>query len=59
MLEKFIGDSLETIGVESFKYSSFLKEINLKNVKEIGEAAFSGTSLKIVKNNHIQELNNF
>ena len=43
MLEKFVGNSLE---------------INLKYVKEIGEATFQETSLKIIKNNHIKELNN-
>ena len=32
MLEKFIGDSLEIINTEAFCNSSFLKEINLKNV---------------------------
>ena len=40
MLEKFVGCSLKTIGNRSFKYSNFLKEVNLKNVKEIGESAF-------------------
>ena len=40
MLEQLVGDSLEIIGKESFKFSTFLKEINLKNVKEIGKAAF-------------------
>ena len=40
MLEKFVGDNLEIIGNKSFNSSHFLKEINLKNVKEIGEAAF-------------------
>ena len=40
MLEKVIGDSIEIIGIDSFYYSYFLKEINLNNVKEIGEAAF-------------------
>ena len=40
MLEKFVGDNLEIINQKSFQFSSFLKEINLKSVKEIGEAAF-------------------
>ena len=33
MIEKFIGDKLETIGEYAFSQSYFLKEINLKNVK--------------------------
>ena len=53
MIEKFIGNNLEKIGIESFEYSYFLKEVNLKNVKEIGEAAFFRTSLNKIKNNHI------
>ena len=57
-LEKFVGDNLEIIGKESFRYSNFLKEINLKNVKEIGEAAFQETTLKYIENNFIQELKN-
>ena len=40
MLEKFIGDSLKSISKEAFNQSYFLKEINLKNVKKIGTAAF-------------------
>ena len=36
-----------------------MKEINLKNVKEIGYAAFQETSLKLIKNNHIQEINSY
>ena len=56
MLEKFVGDSLETIGIESFQCSSFLKEINLINVKKIGKEAFCETSLKIIKNNYIKKL---
>ena len=40
MLEKFVGDNLEIIGKESFKYSHFLKDVNMKNVKEIGKNAF-------------------
>ena len=53
MLEKFVGDSLEVIGKESFEFSHFLKQINLKNVKEIGKAAFYRTSLNTIKNEHI------
>ena len=53
MLEKFVGNSLEIIGKESFKNSYFLKEINLKNVKYIGELAFQETSLKFIKTNLI------
>ena len=53
MLEKLVGDSLEIIGKESFRRSHFLKEIHLKNVKEIGEAAFQYTSLNMIKNNYI------
>ena len=34
-----------------------MKEIKLKSVKLIGDHAFYGTSLKIIKNKHIQELN--
>ena len=56
MLEKFVGNSLETIDNDAFKYSSFLKEINLKNVKAIGFAAFSCTSLKLINNNFIKAL---
>ena len=40
MLEKLVGNSLELIDNEAFKYSYFLKDINLKHVKEIGKAAF-------------------
>ena len=58
MLEKFVGNRLETISINSFYSSFFLKEINLKNVREIGESAFQSTSLKIIKNKHIQELKN-
>ena len=59
MLEKFVGSRLEIIGIESFNQAYYLKEINLKNVKEIGRAAFYGTSLKTIKNKHVQELKNF
>ena len=59
MLEKLVGDTLEVIGECAFKYSYFLKEINLRNVKEIGEAAFYASSLKTIKNNHILELKNY
>ena len=59
MLEKFIGDRLEIIGKESFMGSFFLKEINLKNVRRIGYAAFKGTSLKIIKNNFTQKYINY
>ena len=57
MLEKFVGDNLEIIGKESFFFSHYFKDINLKNVKEIGYCAFANTSLKIIKNNFIQVLN--
>ena len=40
MIEKCVGDGLEIIGINAFRYSYFLKNINLKNVKKIGEAAF-------------------
>ena len=53
MIEKFVGDSLEIIGKKSFNISSYLKTINLKNVREIGEAAFQYTSLNMIKNNYI------
>ena len=53
MLEKLVGDSLEIIGKESFKNSYFLKEINLKNVREIRDSAFKYTSLKVIKNKYI------
>ena len=43
MLEKFVGNKLEIIGESAFDQSYFLKEIELKNVKEIGEAAFYET----------------
>ena len=33
-----------------------MKEINLKNVKLIGDTAFKCTSLKVIKNNFIKEL---
>ena len=56
-LIKLVGENLELIGEYAFSRSYFLKEINLKNVKKIDKAAFSGTSLKVIKNNHIQELN--
>ena len=59
MLEKFVGNRLEIIGKESFKGSFFLKEINLKNVRRIGYAAFQETSLKIIKNSHIQKHINY
>ena len=59
MLEKLVGDRLEIIGMKSLYQSYFLKHINLYNVGEIGEDAFSGTSLKTIKNYHIQELNNY
>ena len=52
MLEKFVGVNLEIIGECAFSSSHFLKEINLKNLREIGEAAFSETSLRIIKNSH-------
>ena len=51
MLEKLVGNGLEIIGNRSFQESYFLREINLKNVREIGEAAFQDTSLKTIKNN--------
>ena len=57
MLEKFVGDSLEVIGKECFEFSHFLKQMNLKNVKQIGKAAFYRTSLNTIKNEHIQVLN--
>ena len=56
MLEKFVGDSLETIRKSAFESSHFLKQINLKNVRKIGKGAFYKTSLRIIKNNYIQEL---
>ena len=59
MIEKFVGNSLETIGKNAFECSYFLKEINLKNVKEIGRCAFQETALKIIKNDHIKELYNY
>ena len=59
MLEKLVGDKLEFIGKDAFKFSHFLKEINLKNVKEIGATAFIGTSLQFIKNNFIEELNDY
>ena len=40
MIEKVVGDSLETIDKESFFCSHFLKEIQLKNARKIGESAF-------------------
>ena len=43
MLEKFVGDKIEIIGVKSFSQSYYLKEINLKNVTKIGKAAFFET----------------
>ena len=58
MLEKFVGKRLEIIGKKSFNCSFFLREINIKNLNEIGEAAFLFTSLTNIKNNHIQELKN-
>ena len=59
MLEKLVGDRLETVREYAFESSYLLKEINLKNVKEIGEAAFNRTSLKIIKNHYIQELKSY
>ena len=59
MLEKLVGKRLETIGENALNRSYFLKDINLKNAKQIGSSAFYRTSLKIIKNKHIQALKNY
>ena len=54
-LEKLIGNSLEVIESEAFSESK-LTQINLKNVRSIGNDAFYGTSLGFIKNNLLEKL---
>ena len=43
MIEKVVGCSLEFVEDDAFSEAHFLKEINLKNVKHIGNNSFEET----------------
>ncbi len=51
-----LGDDIETVGADAFRYCSMLSEINLDKVERIGASAFMGCALTSIEPKRLQSL---